>query len=268
MSLYIRKKRVGASDPALGAPQTKKFTTGRLWWLPAGAADGYIDFGNVVDYKASPKRQRIEHLTSANGRKEADLSLVKSVSELKTFTLDEEFNQTLLLLALGTQHTNLVQPAALGVDSNLITSDNVNITADGTGMLLTAVINPPLPGRAYSLALQDVTITSAKDGNNANLVLGTDYALDAAAGMLTVLQAAPAGPWTFTYTWIAVTDLVFSALDNLLTTGIFRFAEYDQFNLAVPLAVETFSGQCYIQAWGDNNGEKFYEFTLEILITP
>jgi hypothetical protein len=254
-------------DPILGTAQTKKFTTGRLFWLPSGQADGFIDFGNVLDHKHAPKLQRLEHMASGRGGvRNADLSLVKTNSVLKTFTLDEEFAQIMLLLALGTQHANLVQPAMLGVDDTILTADNTEFTLDGTGTQVTAVINGPVSKRVYNLCLQGLTIVSAKDGNNTNMVAGVNYSLDAAAGMITVLDANPAAEWIIVFTWITVTDLVFTAFDNLFSNGTFRFVEYDQFD-AVPYATETFTGQCYITSWGDNN-EKITEFTLEVLITP
>src|SRR5208282_793168 len=114
-------------DPLLGTQPTKKFTTGRLYWLPAGAADGFIDFGNVQDYKAVPKVSRLDHFSARKGSKVADLSLVKSQSVIRSFTLDEEFNQTLLLLALANQNANTIQPAAIGADDTIVTADNVNI---------------------------------------------------------------------------------------------------------------------------------------------
>lgn len=254
------------SDPILGTQPTKKFTTARLYWLPAGQTDGYIDLGNVVDYKAVPKIQRVNHMNSGKGNKSADLSMVKDQSIIRSFTLDEDFNQTLLLIALAIQNANLVQPAVLGADSTIESSDDSEITADNTGAILTATILNPVPTRVYSLGVQQVTITGAKDGNNVNLVAGVDYALDAAAGMITVLAVAPATPWTITYTWLQLTDLDFTAFDNLFTNGAFKFFEFDQFDPA-PYATETFSGQVYVTAWGDNKGDKFYEFTVEVLIT-
>jgi hypothetical protein len=247
-------------------PNTK-LTTARLYWLPLGAVDGYIDFGNIPDYKDAPKRQRVEHMASRRGKKVTDLSLVKSNEQLKTFTLDEDFNTTLLLLALANQNANTIQPNVVDADSTFATTDDTVITVDGTGAVLTAVFANPASTRVYDLARQGVTLLTAKDGNNANLVFGVDYNLDAGAGMVTVLQAAPATPWTFTYTCLQVTDLNFTGFDTLLTTGKFVFFEFDQFD-AVPFATERFSGQCYITAWGDADGDKFTEFTLEVLITP
>ncbi len=248
-------------------PTQVKLTTGRLYWLPAGSVDGYVDFGNVADYKDAPKLKRVEHVACNDGLRKTDVALIATEGVLKTFTLDEEFAAILLLLALGTQQANLIQDTAVGADSTLISSDTVTITADGGGEIFTAEINLPITGRVYAFGAQGLSILTAGDANNVALVSGAAYSLDYGSGMLTVLQAAPAGPWTITFTRIAVTDLVFSSLDNLFTAGTFRLFEFDQYD-PVPYATETFTGQCYITAWGDNPGDKFTEYTLEVLITP
>ena len=228
-------------------PYNQKLTTGRLYWLPYGATDGYIDFGNIVDYKHDPKLTRVEHLHGALGRRKADLSFVVGATLQKSFTLDEDFSQVLALVYLATQNANVTQTSQTGI--------NATIT--------------PVVGRVFALGYQQVTLTYAA-GTNGGLspVLqqGVDFNLDAVNGFITPLNATYP-PWNFTFNCAAVTSLNFTALNNLLTRGTFLLLEYDQ-QSPVPLAQETFAGQVIVTAWGDDKADKFHEYTVEVLITP
>jgi hypothetical protein len=237
-----------ATNVNISDPITKKFTTGRLFFLPSGAVDGYIDFGNAVDYKHGPKVDYLEHDHSALGRKKLDLSLIKSHAEKKIFTLDEDTYDALVKLWLATQGSNFVQSSS--------GSQNVNVTA--------------VAGRVFDLGFQGVTVNTALSSTSVALVAGTDYTLDPGSGMFTVLVGSAQlanTPWALNLAVLQITDATFVGLNNLLSRGTFKYIEFDQFD-PVPRNVETFSGQCEVTAWGDNKGDKFYEYTLEVLITP
>lgn len=256
-------------EPNLGDPSTKKFTTGRLYWLPAGAVDGHIDFGNMPDYKYEPKVDRLDHMSARRGRAHADFSYIKSHAQKKSFTFDEQFNETIKLLALSTQGQNIVQVAAGGQRG--------------------FVLSPFVAGRVYDLGIQglinpQVTCYVQFSGvPNDFVILAVDpsqYALHSGSGMITLY-----GPFNITVTYgphtgevwpisqfevladlPLITQLNFTGLNNLLSRGKFKLVESDQFE-DVPYGVETFAGQCEVTAWGENKTDKFEEFTLEVLIT-
>lgn len=233
----------------LGDAITKKFTTGRLYFLPVGLVDGYLDFGNVPDYKSDPKVEYLDHQKSALGRKKSDFSCPKSHSEKKTFTLDEEVGQVLIYLFLATQGANSVEASGSVI--------NEAITA-----------NSQL-GRVYFTVSAGISAVTVRVGET-TYANGTDYTYDAISGAITILAGStiPNGSLVgVDYSFVAVTDLNFAGLNNLLSRGTFKHYEFDQFD-TVPRATETFSGQCEVTAWGDNNGDKFTEFTLEVIITP
>lgn len=245
----------------LGDTSLKKLTTARIYWLPPGNG-GYIDFGNTVSYKDEPKIDRVPHMQGKKGFRRVDFELLKMAGTKKTFVLDEHFTDTILLLLLSGQFPNFSQ-TAITADSDEETADDVDHTVDEES-LQSVVIDPPLTGRSYDLGNQGVTITGAIDDNGDPLVAGTDYVIDAAAGMLTVLQAEPVGPWTFEFTCAEVTDQVCRMFSQLLALGSFKLVEFDQFS-PVPRNIETFSGQVYVTAWGENKTDGFNEFTIEVL---
>lgn len=234
----------------VGDPILKKFTTGRLFFLPTAQTDGYWDFGNTIDYKHAPKVSYVEHKHMDFGRSKSDFGIIKSNQQQKSFTLDEEFGQVLILLYLATQGSNVVQNSNGAVSGEQLTASSQ-------------------AGRVYFTANAGISGVTVSVGET-NYVNGTDYVYDPISGAVTLLPGTTipnASTVTIAYACVAITDLNFAALNNFLSRGTFKHVEYDQFD-TVPYATETFSGQVQVTAWGDDNNEKFTEFTVEALITP
>ncbi len=227
--------------------QNYRLTTGRLYWLPRGATTGYIDFGNVTAYKSDPKPERLPHFASSRGKKTLDLQLLKSIKNLWSFTLDEHFAATIALLAIGTQLADTVQAAAAGVAVVIAAADLQE-------------------GRVYDFSKQSVSgvvVTLA----DLTPVPAAAYELDSGGGYLRINPDADLSQdWHLTFDCAAVTKLNFDTFSSLLAQGAFRFIEQDQFD-EVPVNTQDFQGQVYVTSWGDATGDKFNEFTIEVLFT-
>lgn len=226
---------------------TARKTTGRLFFNPFGES-GYVDFGNCLDHKLEPEYARAPHSRFDRGRKVVDLELLKMTKQKRSFTFDERIADTLKLLALGSQAADLVQAAAVGQTAVIVLPD-LRV------------------GRTYSFGKLSVSNVAGQNDDD-YLVAGTDYKIDAGAGLLTILRGTLlVSPWYFSFDCAAVTQLNFTALAALLARGTFRFQESDATD-AVPLNIDTFFGQCQVTSWGENNAEDFNRYTLEVIHDP
>lgn len=227
--------------------QDHRLLTARLYWQPSDDANGFIDCGNVKSHQFTPIAERSTHMASRKGYRTVDLDLPKLVAARRVFTLDEHFNETVRLLAIGKQLSDVVQQSDEGVE--------VTITA--ANLVL---------GRSYDLGKLETTNLTAETAGAVPLVLGTDYTWDAGSGMVTVISNTNFGSdWIFEFSHLEVTQLNFQALSRLLEQGTFKVLEFDQFD-EVPLGKEQFTGQVQVTGWGENNGD-FNEFTVEVLQT-
>jgi hypothetical protein len=234
----------------LGTPITKNFTTGRLWLQlisAAGTADAFWrDMGNVEDYKNDPKLTRKEHMKSAGGVKQVDLSLVADITNKYSFTHDEFTNDLEAFLLLGTQGGDAVQSGG-------------NVTAE-------QLTTSSLKGRTYFTAAQGLSAVVVKVGGT-TYTLGTDYSLDPGMGAITILPGsaiADASTVTADYTKAAITNHVFTGMANLIQSVNFKLAEYDQFSTNVR-KLTTGTGQFYVTNWGDNKDD-YTKITSELLV--
>jgi len=225
--------------------ETLDLLSGRLYWQPLGEA-GYIDFGNVFDYKNDPERQRVPHSKASGGLKRVDVELLRSAKERRTFTMTEHFEQAVRMLNYGTRLTDLVQAAEYGLTRTFGVNE---LTVD----------------RVYDLGRVGVLIQSASYSGG-NLVEGVDYENNPGSGLIRPLSATHFGSneWTFEFDCPLLTRLNYRALDALLTQGTFRFFESDQIE-GVPKNAETFTGQVQVTGWGENNLEDYNKWTLEVL---
>jgi|GEM_PF-4919916 hypothetical protein len=260
----------------LGNPENYKLTTGRLYWqLPNLSAgdNAWIDFGNVPDYKDEPKIKRIEHFRSSGGFRRLDFSPVADVMQHKLFTLDEHFNDTVALLSLGRNLGQVVQGAAVN-QRFIITQDVLSTLTPGEASTFyvgaTGLLNVTVAVYfSFGAAPNDFIIEPLD---------ASQYTLHAGSGMLDLFGpyslVVPEGAHTgetwaiyqieVLYSCPQVTQTNFDTFSQLLQLGTFKLIEYDQFS-GIPLAVETFSGQVEVTAWGENKLDKFNEFTIEVI---
>lgn len=227
-----------------------KLTSGRLYWQPSGQSS-WVDFGNVISYAEKPDIQRVEHKKKEDGLGIVDSSIARLVAFKFSITLEERFAEVLALLGLAKQLADVIQAGGAG-----------NFTIQAANL----VANKSLFLGAYNVSnYAGVTSVGA-----VTLVEGVDFAIETRSGMVTPLPDSTnlgAGNWVFTFNSAALTQLAFSTLSKLLSTGTFKFIEKDQHSF-VPRATADFTGQCEVTAWGENSLEKFNEFQLEVIHTP
>jgi hypothetical protein len=232
----------------LGDPQTKKLTTGRLFYTPLNDVQGAIDLGNVLDHKYDPAIDRIKHKAAQNGLMQVDLNLVKGAELKYVFTLDEITIELLKLMFLGTQAADVTQA------SGNITAESLTTNSKG--------------GRTYFAAARGLSAYAVKV-TAVTKTEGVDYTIDAGSGAITILASgtiADASTVTIDYTKAQIVTQPVTLLKFLLAQGTFKFVEKDQF-AANPRAIHDFSGQAQVMDWGENTMEDVTKIKLEVLAT-
>ncbi len=233
------------------APSTgPKILTGRCYWRRPGGQ--YVDLGNTLKWKLNPVAEYVAWLTAGKGRRSTAAQLPKAVDWKWTLSLDEHLVENARLLALSQTPTE---------------------AARVTGGPFTTTLENVIPGRSYPIFYtgypwRELTNVTVQVGGTAR-ILGTDYTLDAAAGILTVLRTGTivAGDHlaiTFVGARGATED--FSWASELRVPGEGLILAYDALS-EVPFCELTFPGEISIENRGEHDGQKLNEFEAVLLAT-
>lgn len=145
----------------------------------------FRDLGNVPALSITLETDVLEHKESRTGSRLTDLRLVRERTANTTMTLESFNTKNLMMLLYGTY----VSSAGSGVTNEL----------SPTGLAV---------GDIVALARPHVSAVAVNTaGAGAAWVLNTDYSLDAAAGMITILSVAKGTAIEVDYTY-AATDIV------------------------------------------------------------
>lgn len=154
--------------PFPGQPQTKRITTGRLYFTATGSPAA-VDLGNVVKFQRVDKRDTIEHYASKGGVRVVDAEVVHTLKYAYRFTLDEYTD------ALSALIQNSAPVSIAG---------NVAASAPTSPVVLTGVHR----GFSYDLGGVGLAAVVVTDTTTARTLLaGVDFTVDLAAGKLTPL---------------------------------------------------------------------------------
>jgi hypothetical protein len=237
--------------PFPGQPQTRRLTTGRLYFNPAGAP-GLVDMGNVVKFQRQDKRDTIEHYASRGGVRMVDAEIVHTLKYAYRFTLDE-YTDTLAALL---QNTAPVTPAG-----------NTPAPAPASPVSL----GPVRRGFTYDLGavgLAAVAVSNVTTGKP--LTPGLDVAVDLIAGKLSVIgSGAVSDGDTLSAALTAGPVAVYRAYASgtvPTAAGAFSFYETDQGNPA-PRAIHTFTGSATVQNESEEQTTGFRTVDLMVVCT-
>lgn len=232
----------------LGHIEAHEKLTARVFVQPTGES-GYIDCGNVADYKHAPEKQYKTRMVAEGGFRRVNDEQVDTVHDRWEFTLDEldAFNHRLLHLAKA---PSTVTQA---------------ITTAPTG---TASLTGVVKGRCYFIGAVGLNTVVVKKGLT-TLVEGTDYTVDPGAGVLTLLPGSvtlsDGDDLSVTFGNAAVTFESYTGNSQLLFRGSVRILESNQFS-GVPLREITFAGILSATAWPEQSGE-FGKYTVRATAT-
>jgi len=227
----------------LGHIEAHEKLTARLFVEPSGES-GFIDCGNVADYKHAPEKQYKTRMVAEGGYRRVNDEQVDTIHDRWEFTLDEMdvFNHRLLHLAQSP--TAVVQSAT-------------------TAPAGTASITGITKGRCYfigAVGLDTVVVTKGVT----TLVEGTDYTMDLKAGVITILPGGvtlvDGDDIALTFGNVAVDFESYTSNSQVLFRGTVRILETNQFS-GVPLREISFSGNLSITAWPEQSGE-FGKYTV------
>lgn len=232
----------------LGHIEAHEKLTARLFVQPTGES-GYVDCGNVADYKHTPEKQYKTRMVAEGGFRRVNDEQVDTVHDRWEFTLDEmdAFNYRLLHLAQSPSSTS--QAAT---------------TAPAGTASLTGVVK----GRCYFVGAVGLNTVVVKKGVT-TLVEGIDYTVDPGAGVLTVLPASvtvsDGDDLSLTFGNSAITFESYTGNSQVLFRGSVRILESNQFS-GVPLREISFTGVLSVTAWPEQSGE-FGKYTVRATAT-
>ena len=232
----------------LGHIEAHEKLTARLFVQPTGES-GYVDCGNVADYKHTPEKQYKTRMVAEGGFRRVNDEQVDTVHDRWEFTLDEvdTFNHRLLHLARD--------PSTVG---------QLAKTAPAGTASLTGVTK----GRCYFVGAVGLNTVVVKKGVT-TLVEGTDYAIDLGAGVLTVLPTSAlvveGDDLSLTFGNLELEFESYAGNSQMLFRGGIRILETNQFS-GVPLREISFTGLLSVTAWPEQSGE-FGKYTVRATAT-
>lgn len=227
----------------LGHIEAHEKLTARLFVQPTGES-GFIDCGNVADYKHAPEKQYRTRMVAQGGFRRVNDEQVDTVHDRWEFTLDEMDAFNLRLLHLTKTPSGQSQAA--------------NTAPAGTASLIGVV-----KGRCYFVGAVGLNNVVVQKGVT-TLIDGTDYTLDPGAGILTILPTSSTvvngDDLSLTFGNLAVDFESFTGNSQPLFRGTIRILENNQFS-EVPLREISFSGVLSVTAWPEQSGE-FGKYTI------
>jgi hypothetical protein len=229
----------------LGTIEAHEKLTARLFYKPAGDS-GYIDCGNVKDYRYSPDNQYRTRMASDKGYRFVDDEQLDSTHQKWEFTLDEEDSHNARLLRLARHDADSAQTA------------ETNETAEITSAQL---------GRTYFLGVRPIYDVGVEVAAAAKTE-GTDYTVDRDAGSITILPGgtiAAEATVDIAYSQRARDFQHFTGRDIVLFRGAVKFLEYNQLSKE-PLREIDFDGVIRAHAWPEQTGE-FGQFAVTVTAT-
>lgn len=230
----------------VGDFRTRKQCTGKLLFQRTGETT-FINFGDVRTHKSDKQIARTKIMTARKGYVEVTHEQPNQIESRWTIGLNEETLSLVRLDLLSGIHTDATQSSATG-------SSETFSSVKAGGAIVLAKVN-----------VTNVAVTVSSSPK----VLGTDYTVDTAAGVVQLLKGgsiADAANVVVTYD-CAMTKL-YKHVGNaeLSVSGNARFDEYDQ-NSDIPRATYTFPAQIIVTNRGDNDGKKLSEFEVQLLAT-
>lgn len=230
----------------IGDYRTRKQVTGKLLFQRTGE-NSYINFGDVRMHKHEATIERTKIMTARKGYLETTYEQPNHIENRWTVGLNEELTPLTRLDLLAGAHTDVTQASA--------TAQSETFSAVKTGG---ALVLAKVDVSSVVVTVSSVTKT-----------LGTDYTLDAKAGIVQLLRGGSiADGANVSVAYDCAQSKLFKHTNNgeLTVAGNVRFDEYDQ-NSDLPRATYTFPAQIIMSNRGDNDGKKLSEFEVQMLVT-
>jgi hypothetical protein len=204
---------------------------------------GYVDCGNLADYKEAHERSTVTRKVSADGFRRVDDEQVADEHMKWEATLDERTPGNEKLIALGSMGADVTQAA--------------QTAPDGTAQFTSVV-----QGDTYFIGKTDVSTLVVKVGASTK-TLGTDYTANLKAGYITIIVGggiADAATVDLTFGNSAQVTNVITCHDTPLFRGAIRILEFNQHS-KIPLRQIDFTGTIIVTAFPEQSGE-FMKYTV------
>ena len=242
---------MAAKPITLGHVEAHEKLTARLYVKPTGES-GYIDCGNVLDFKFAPERQFRTRMRAENGVRIVSDEEADTIHDRWEFTLDEHDSFNEKLIGLATASAPATAAAA---------------TAPAGTISFTDVVK----GRVYFVGRGTLDTFVLKKAST-TLVLGTDYDVDLNTGKVTILTGSvtvsDGDDLDATFGAAERTTVAYATQSTFRFEGDVRIEEFNQHNKE-PLRITSFSGVLMATAYPEHTGE-FAKYTVRAtpLVAP
>lgn len=232
----------------IGNIAAREKLTGHLFFQRIGA--DYVDLGNVLLTKQTPKIDRAQQLTAQRGYLQVTHEAASKIDPRWSFKLDEQIAPQLQILNL----------AAATPVQEAVTNHQIEYFNESTDPTWEAGVIPEVP-----FQLPHVSLTSFNAGG---LELDVEYTIDLARGIFTVTAAgaetvvSEGALWIMSYSANSVST--YSLLSESFVRGTAIIILSDQ-NDPAPRSKITFDAEIRASDWGENDGQKTGDFQLELL---
>jgi hypothetical protein len=233
-----------------GSTRNKFKPTTMVLFKPAGATGTWYNVGNVLEFKNVPNIQRVEHFTAAvgdagGGVAFGDGNMATQISRKYTAKFDEHTKENLRTILLAAEPTAANQAA--------------NATR-------TVAITDVEPGKSYLIGALGITSHLLTFGGSAK-VEGTDFLLDRASGLLTILTGGAilsGDDVAGTVAVPAITYQNYANLSELRVTGTVQVQQYDQNGKPPRRIIDMPLAELYVSDWGNEDHKGYNEPMLEL----
>jgi hypothetical protein len=219
-----------------GHHEAHELLTHRVF-LKLTGENGFIDLGNVKDFKNASDRQTKTHMSASKGVRTVDDEQIDTVHNKFEFTLDEFTPDNERFIHLASKGANVTQGAV--------------VAPAGTAQFTNVVLD-----RVYFVGPLDLNTVVVKVGV-ATKVLDTDYTLDPKSGAIKILASgtiAAGATVDVTFGNAQVLTNTFSANEQVRFTGDYRIEEYNQ-DSGIPLRTITGNGTLIVTTPPEHSGD-------------
>ena len=225
----------------IGDFRTRRKVTAKFYFADEATPTAFRDYGNILLTKQEPKLDRAQQISAQKGYVQVTHEEPGKVDLRWSLKADEHTTDLISLLHLAGDPSTVTQTQGAGASWSLSSVKQ---------------------GYSYyvgAMGLSAFVVTSK--------TLNTDYTIDVGSGMITIVvggNIADGSSISGTFTKAGLTFSQYTSLSKLFKRGYVRLITFDQ-NATTPREIVTFKGELSVTDWGDHDGQKYNDSTLNLL---
>ena len=231
--------------------QSRRQLTAKIYYKPSGGSN-WFNLGDTSGWQLPADIKRTPVMDSDKGFRRKTRELMTEVGWQYDFTINEVTKEVLELMHLGSSTADVAQASATGLTASFPT---------------VAYRSPMFLNKEKC---SNVVVKNAS--NTITYVADVDYAVDADAGVIELIDSSSGGSIAegvtinVTFDCAATTRGKVNALTTFYTAGTVKLLCFDQFD-GKPMETHDFTAQVYVTDWGTSDGSKILEWKIRLVAT-